>query len=204
MAKNKNLHLLHSIPNLLSLRYFHTVHQVFIEPAIIQKAKEFAIQVTATTNYADSNQLSAIKINNDHFISKIGEEAAKLVLSKYAQVNGPDYTIYHGKAKSWNDDLYVNNIGLAVKTQKRSMAQKFGLSWTFQSGPNRCDIILKKTEAWVVFVEYDDISGNVCYVYPPFRMKELTLGEPVLKKLKGFKKVVYANTLPLHKQLYKK
>jgi hypothetical protein len=121
------------------------------------------------------------------------------VFSKYVPVSGPDYTIYHGKEKSWSDDLYINKIGLAVKTQKRSMAQRFGLSWTFQSGPARCDVILRKPDAWVVFVTYDDISGNVCYVYPPFQMKELTLGEPVLEKLKGFKKVVYANTLPLRK-----
>lgn len=181
------------------MKYFHAVQQITIDESILRKAKDFAMQVTATTNYTDSNQTSTAKITNDHFISKIGEEAAKGVLSKYAQVSGPDYTIYHGKAKSWDDDLYVNNIGLAIKTQKRSMAQRFGLSWTFQSGSTRCDTILKRPDAWVVFVEYDDIRGNICYVYPPFQMKELTLGEPVLQKLRGFKKVVYANTLPLSK-----
>lgn len=181
------------------MRYFRTVQQVFIESAVIQRAKNFARQVTITTNYADANQLSATKITNDHFISKIGEEAVKQVFDKYAPVAGPDYTIYYGKAKSWSDDLYVNGVGLAVKTQMRSMAERFGLSWTFQSSPNRYDTILKKPEAWVAFVEYDDKNGNACYVYPPFQMKELTLGEPVLDKLKGIKKVVYANTLPLYK-----
>lgn len=180
------------------MQYFHTVQRVIIEPAVICKANNFAKQVTATTNYSDSNQLSVTKICNDHFISKIGEEAVKAVLGKYAPVYGPDYAIYHGKAKSWNDDLYINNIGLAVKTQKRSMAQKFGLSWTFQAGTSRCDVILKKPDAWVCFAEYDDINCNVCYVYPPFQIKVLTFGEPVLNKLKGFKKVVYAHTLPLN------
>jgi len=181
------------------MQYFQTIQQVIIEDNIIQKAKNFAAQVTATTNYADANQFSTTKISNDHFISKIGEEAVKQVLGKYATVVGPDYTIYPGKMKSWADDLYVNGTGLAVKTQSRTMAQQFGLSWTFQAGPNRCDIILKKPDAWVAFAAYDDIKGNVCYVYPPFQMKELILGEPVLQKLKGFKKVVYAKTLPLHK-----
>ena len=181
------------------MKYFHTVQQVTIDEAIISRAKAFATQVTATTNYADANQFSTAKITNDHFISKIGEEAAKMVLCNYAPVVGPDYTIYHGKAKSWADDLYVNGIGLAVKTQQRSAALRFGLSWTFQAGPARCDIIVKKPDAWVLFVEYDDTSGNLCYVYPPFQMKELILGEPVLQKLRGFKKVVYANTLPLIK-----
>ena len=181
------------------MKYFHTIQQVIIDEAIILKAKAFATQVTATTNYADANQFSAAKITSDHFISKIGEEAAKAALCSYAAVAGPDYTIYHGKAKSWADDLYVNSVGLAVKTQQRSAALRFGLSWTFQAGPARCDVILKKPEAWVVFVEYDDINGKLCYVYPPFQMKELTLGEPVLQKLRGFKKVVYASTLPLKK-----
>jgi hypothetical protein len=180
------------------MKYFNTVQQANIDQTILQRAKNFAMQVTATTNYADSNQHSKAKITDDHFISKIGEEAAKQILSKYVQVAGPDYTIYHGKAKSWDDDLYVDGVGLAVKTQKRSAAQRFGLSWTFQAGPVRSDIILKKPDAWVVFVEYNDIIGSVCYVYPPFQMKELKLGEPVLPRLKGFKKVVYANTLPLN------
>lgn len=178
------------------MQYFNTIQQVAINHLTIQRAKNFARQVAITTNYADTNQLSAIKITNDHFISKIGEEAARLVLSSYAPVTGPDYAIYHGKAKSWNDDLYINGTGLAVKTQKRSMAQKFGLSWTFQAGPTRSDIILKNPEAWVVFVEYDDFAGDICYVYPPLQMKTLTLAEPVLDKLKGFKKVVYATSLP--------
>jgi hypothetical protein len=181
------------------MKYFHAIHRVTLDEAAIEKANNFATQVTATTDYADSNQLSTTKIQNDHFISKIGEETAKHMLSKYATVVGPDYTIYHGKQKSWADDLYVNGVGLAVKTQKRTTAKQFGLSWTFQAGTARCDVILNKPDAWVVFVVYDDVVGNVCYVYPPFQMKELTLGEPVLAKLKGFKKVVYANTLPLRK-----
>ena len=181
------------------MKYFGAIHRVILDATIIKKAENFATQVTATTSYADSNQLSAIKISNDHFISKIGEEAVKHMLGKYASIVGPDYAIYQKKQKSWADDLYVNGIGLAVKTQKRTTAKQFGLSWTFQSGPARYDVILRKPDAWVVFVAYDDISGNICYVYPPFQMKELILGEPVLEKLKGFKKVVYANTLPLRK-----
>jgi len=181
------------------MKYFGAIHRVTMPATIIEKAKNFAAQVTATTDYSDANQFSDTKIQNDHFISKIGEEAVKHMLSKYATVTGPDYAIYHGKEKSWADDLYVNGIGVAVKTQKRTAAKQFGLSWTFQAGPNRCDVILNKPDAWVVFVIYDDVASNVCYVYPPFQMKELTLGEPVLQKLRGYKKVVYANTLPLGK-----
>jgi len=82
------------------MKYFHAIHRVTLDEAAFEKANNFATQVTATTDYADSNQLSTTKIQNDHFISKIGEETAKHMLSKYATVVGPDYTIYHGKQKS--------------------------------------------------------------------------------------------------------
>lgn len=179
------------------MKYYKSIQTVIIDPLIIKKALDFSTRVVSTTDYADSNQFSFEKVKNDHFISKLGEEAAKSVLCNYAEVTGPDYNIYIGKRKSWDDDLYVRNTGLAIKTQKRSTAAKFGLSWTFQCGLSRSDVILKRPEAWVVFVEYDDLVGNVCNVYPPFQMKELILGEPVLAKLKGHKKVVYAAALPL-------
>jgi hypothetical protein len=179
------------------MKYYNRIQKICLDETAIQKAQEFAKKVAATTNYSDSNQLANSKITDDHFISKVGEEAAKKMLSRFAFVEGPDYNIYEERQKSWADDLYVNNVGFAVKTQKRSAAKRYSLSWTFQSGQYRKDIILNKPEAWVVFVEYDDIVHNVCFVYPPFQIKELKFGEPKLAYLKNHKKVVYANSLPI-------
>jgi hypothetical protein len=176
--------------------FYSTIQRVIISAATISKAREFANNVVATTNYSDSNQYSLEKIKQDHFISKVGEEAARIVLAGFAVVSGPDYGIYAADRKSWDDDLYVHKTGISVKTQKKSVAAKYGLSWTFQCSVTRSDIILKKPDAWVVFVEFDDLSRNICFVYPPYQIKELTFGQPVLQKLKGHKKVVYANTLP--------
>ncbi len=179
------------------MKYFTQITPVKLPAEVFQKAKQFANEVAVTTNYSDSNQSYKQKIINDHYVSKLGEEAVKIVMSKYAKVTGPDYTIYLDKSKSWDDDLFVDGKGLAVKTQKRSAANKYGLSWTFQAGAARKDIILQKPDAWISFVEYDDVQSCFCYVYPVFQMKELKFQDPVLDRLKGHKQVVYANTLLL-------
>jgi hypothetical protein len=177
-------------------RYYTSLMKTELSAEVFTKAKLFATQVTATTNYADSNQSIINKIMDDHYISKLGEEAVKKVLSQYAVVEGPDYTLYTANNKSWDDDLFIEGEGIAVKTQKRSSAEKYGVSWTFQAGAVRKDKILERPNAWVAFVVYDDVEKHCFYVYPLMQIKELTFKEPVLAHLKAHKLVVYADTLP--------
>ena len=163
----------------------------------IRRAEVFADEVIKTVNYRDSNQTNLEKIKNDHFISKIGEEAVKKVFELFKHpVKGPDYRIYKGKNKSWEEDLFIGAEGLAVKTQKQTAAKKYGLSWTFQSSGYRNDPILKDPFAWVCFVACNDESLYYeCTVYPPFQIRELDFKDPKLKYLIGKKKVVYAEDL---------
>jgi hypothetical protein len=177
-------------------QYYTAIMKTDLAAEVFERAKAFANKVTATTNYADSNQTKKDKITDDHYISKLGEEAAKKVLSQYALVQGPDYEIYIGSNKSWDDDLFIDGEGISVKTQKRTSAQKYGLSWTFQSGAVRRDKVLDRSDAWVAFVVYDDVDKHAFYVYPLMQMKQLVFKDPVLSHLKGHKVVVYANTLP--------
>ncbi len=179
------------------MKFYTTIQTIQLPKEIAAKAWAFAKQVVGTTNYADSNQTQQQKIKLDHFISKLGEEATKLVFANYGVVTEPDYTIYEANKKSWQHDLFVNDIGLAVKTQSRSSATKYGLSWTFQAGSHRKDSILQNPTAWVVFVECDDTNPYICYVYPPYQIQELSFNEPKLAHLIAHKKVVYANTLLL-------
>lgn len=177
------------------MKFFATIQSVEVPRCLVRKATLFAREVAATTNYSDASQFSIAKIQDDHFISKLGEEAAKLVLEKYVPVQGPDYSIYNAGQKSWTADLFIaGQHGLAVKTQRRTAAQKFGLSWTFQSGPSRRDVILDDPEAWVIFVEYNDLAPYHCNVFPPAQIKELSFDEPKLSRLKAHKKVVYADS----------
>lgn len=178
------------------MRYFETIQEVRLNSLLINKAKRFAKDVTATTNYRDSRQSNTAKIEQDHFISKLGEEAVKLVFEKAGKsVKGPDYTIYKSRRKSWEADLFIEGVPLAVKTQSAEAARKYGLSWTFQAGSSRRDPILEKPEAWVCFVELTLLSA--AKVYPPYQILELKLREPRLEKLKGSKLVVYAEGLLL-------
>ena len=164
----------------------------------LRRARRFAAGVVGTVDYRDSNQTVATKIRDDHFISKLGEEAVRAVfLSLGKAVRGPDYEIYAAKGKSWDSDLYIDGVGLGVKTQKRSAALRYGLSWTFQQSGYRNDPVLRRPAAWVTFAEVDDTDPDFpVIVYPCYQIAELTFGEPKLAHLRGKKRVVYETDLP--------
>jgi hypothetical protein len=167
----------------------------------IARARAFAEAVTATVDYRDSNQTQKQKIEDDHFVSKLGEEAVRLVFEiRQCFVEGPDYTIYDGKGKSWAADLKINSLEVAVKTQRRSAANRYGLSWTFQDSPERRDPILSMPEAWVCLVAYEDLNPDFeCVVYPLRKIKQLIFEPPRLKHLTGKKKTVSMGTLQKNK-----
>ncbi len=179
------------------MRIFNLKQHVVIETELLARAQNFAKKVVDTVDYRDSNQYLREKIRLDHFISKIGEEAVRKVFEMYGcTVKGPDYRIYDGKEKSWEDDLFIDGAGLAVKTQTRSSAKKYGLSWTFQDSVVRKDNIFNRPNAWVCFVVCDDINKSYnAIVYPPFQIKELVFKPPKLAHLQGKKRVVYAKDL---------
>lgn len=179
---------------------FVKVQTVTLEQSLVSKARDFAKQVTPTIGcpgrgYQDANQVNLQKIEHDHYVSKLGEEAVRTVFQQLnRRVWGPDYQVYQAAQKSWNADLLIDGIGLAVKTQTATSAKRFGLSWTFQAGVYRKDPILNHPDAWVCFVEVNDAIYH-CRVYPPHQIKQLKFEEPKLDRLKGSKKVVYATSL---------
>jgi hypothetical protein len=184
------------------MRCFIEVVTVKVDAAAIARARQFATAVTPTVGnagqgYEDTKQRNLAKVQLDHFVSKVGEEAVKIVFEQLGKpVQGPDYQIYQGRKKSWESDLYVAGVGLAVKTQTTESARRFGLSWTFQAGDQRRDPILNQPEAWVCFVEFDP-KLQQCRVYPPYQIRELLFAEPKLDKFKGNKQVVYAQSLAI-------
>lgn len=176
---------------------FRTPQTVQLSADAVARADAFADAVTSTVNYRDSNQTELKKIRDDHFVSKLGEEAVRAVFeSRNCKVKGPDYAIYKGKKKSWAADLQINDLDVAVKTQRRSAAKRYGLSWTFQDSPERRDPILETPEAWVAFVVFEDaVPGFECIVYPLLKVKKLVFDAPLLSHLAGKKKVVYLEKL---------
>jgi len=179
---------------------FRTPQIIHLSPEAVARAQTFADAVIATTNYRDSNQTVKQKIRDDHFVSKLGEEAVKAVFeSRNCAVAGPDYSIYNGKQKSWDADLRINVLEVAVKTQRRSAAKRYGLSWTFQDSPKRHDPILSMPEAWVCLVVFEDLKpDHECVVYPLRKISQLIFEAPRLSRLIGKKQAVYLETLQKH------
>lgn len=180
---------------------FRTPQVIRLPLEAVDRARTFAEAVTDTVDYRDSNQSGRQKISDDHFVSKLGEEAVRMVFeARNCIVEGPDYSIYDKKQKSWVADLKINELDVAVKTQRRSAANRYGLSWTFQDSPKRRDPILSIAEAWVCFVVYEDLKPNVeCIVYPLRKIKQLIFEPPRLPHLAGKKKTVCMETLLKHK-----
>jgi len=180
---------------------FRTPQTVLLSAEAVARATAFANAVTATVNYRDSHQDVKQKIRDDHFVSKLGEEAVRAVFeARDCTIEGPDYTIYTGRQKSWAADLKINDLDVAVKTQRRSAAERYGLSWTFQDSPERRDPILAMPNAWVCLVVYEDSKpGYECVVYPLRKIKQLIFEAPRLSKLVGKKQAVYLETLQKHK-----
>jgi len=180
------------------MRYFTQIQTIAPTPAAIARARFFAERVMATfpQGYGDTGQHNLAKIQADHGVSKIGEACVAAVFRRCGQpVTGPDYEIYAGNQKSWDADLTVAGVPLAVKTQTQAAAQQYERSWTFQASPQRFDPILQEPAAWVCFVVWDE-KAAIAAVYPPYQIRELVFAEPKRAALQGTKRVVYAHTLP--------
>lgn len=180
---------------------FKTPQVVYLTPEAVARAAAFAEAVLDTVNYRDSNQSVKKKIHDDHFVSKLGEEAVcQVFIARDCQVKGPDYTIYASRQKSWAADLRINTLDVAVKTQRRSAANRYGLSWTFQDSPRRHDPILDMENAWICLVVYEDLEPDLmCMVYPLRKIKQLIFEAPRVSRLVGKKQAVYLETLQKHK-----
>ena len=176
---------------------FRTPQTIHLPPEAVARAQAFADAVISTVDYHDSNQTKIQKIRDDHFVSKLGEEAVRLVFqARHCIVQGPDYSIYASEQKSWEADLRVNELEVAVKTQRRSAADRYDLSWTFQDSPRRRDPILSIPEAWVCLVVFEDLKPDCeCVVYPLRKIKQLIFEAPRLSRLAGKKQAVYLDTL---------
>ncbi|RJP52588.1 MAG: hypothetical protein C4557_05935 [Anaerolineaceae bacterium] len=176
---------------------FQSPQTVHIPTDAVERARAFAVEVIGTVNYEDSRQSIQEKIRDDHFVSKLGEEAVRILFERReCRVEGPDYGVYEARRKSWAADLKVNGLEVAVKTQRRSAANRYGLSWTFQDSPERRDPILNSPDAWVCLVVYEDLKeGYKCVVYPLRKIKQLIFEAPRLSRLVGKKQAVYLETL---------
>ncbi len=164
-----------------------------------QKLKQFAENVSYTTNYIDCGQTNhKIKVYQ-HFVGKLIEIAAYACFRKnnLAPNIFPDFNIYKGENKNWDADLYIGTNKVSVKGQDVTSARQFGLSWTFQDiKKGRSDRALYNTEEVIVPGLYcnniDDKQTLHTIIFPPIKMKNAKFDNPVKHFLYGKKKVLYA------------
>lgn len=71
------------------------------------------------------------KIKEDIYVGKMGEVGVYLHLKGYG-CSKPDFAIYKGRRKSFDADLFVNQIPTHVKSQTKESANRYGNSYLFQ------------------------------------------------------------------------
>ncbi len=145
---------------------FNTPQTIHLTSNAIERASAFADAVTATVNYRDSNQSIKEKIRDDHFVSKLGEEAVRLVFEeRKCQVQGPDYNVYAGKGKSWEADLKVNGLDVAVSSQKTESALRLlralGWSWEVRGHYNEARDWLDKIHTLPGVSRYPELHAQI-------------------------------------------
>ncbi len=177
------------------LSYFRNPIEISVPKSAFDKAEKFAQEVIGTISYKDSYKATKAKIQKDFLIGTLGTHAVYSLFKIFTDnVSKPNHKVYKGKKKFWSPDLFVNNVGLSVKTQKSSSSKKYGLSWVFQHSNKRKDPVLRNPKGWICFVKFDE-GTNKFKVFPPVQVRSLKFREPKLYYLVGKKKVVYASDL---------
>ena len=119
-------------------------------------------------------------IKHQTSVGKMGELiACDWLRKKGYNCSDPDFTIYSGRNKSWDSDMYISSsdgkFKLACKTQDEESARRYGRSWIFQKGGHgygHTDPVIQKGESLSVFVSLD-LKQEKAEVMGPFRMCDM-------------------------------
>lgn len=156
----------------------------------ISKCKKFAQDVVGTNvdRYAERNQFDVDKIIDDIFVGKLAEYASyKLLLSRGKQVKEPDTQVYSARKKSFSADLTDGINHYHVKCMKKSTAERFGLSWSFQIEDK---LVAKPADTDVMILcEIDGVDVDIKTIIKATKVTGLYT-KPVLRKLWHIKRVL--------------
>lgn len=168
-----------------------------------KKSTEFANKEyeTSKKQRAKRNQTNKQRIIQQNITGKIGEFAVMFhFLDQGRDINSPDMEIYTYK-KSFDADLTLDGVGLHVKSQSKDSYDRLGKkTWTFQYGGlgsgHKDPLTYKKSMENVVFVYIDGMNTEIYGPYSWDIIKPL-LKDPVIERLKGIKKCIYVDDLPV-------
>ena len=164
----------------------------------VSKCKKFAHDVVGTNidKYRERNQTDVDKIIDDIFVGKLAEYASfKLLTSRGKNVQEPDTQIYSVRKKSFSADLTDGINQYHVKCMKKSTAERFGLSWSFQIEDK---LVTRPTDNDVLILcEIDGINVDIKTIIKAQKVTYLYV-KPVLKKLWHIKRVLMWSDVYTH------
>lgn len=171
---------------------------IYVDAARAARCRDFATRSVGTNvdQYRRRNQTDPKVIERQIFVGKLGEVAAVEWLKRRGyEPTEPDFEIYPANRKSYAADLRVVSQPIHVKSQEKSAADRFGLSWTFQyggsTGSDR-EIFCAEPKGSVIFTMVD---GHAVHIYGAPLAKTLRdrdlFRDPALPRLRGIKTVVY-------------
>lgn len=169
-----------------------------LSPYYIRKCERFALACAETNRerYRSRGQASIDKIVSDILVGKLGECAVYIhKKSLGVKCSKPDFTIFHGRGKSYAADLRVGEKLLHVKTQSKRSADLYSISWILQCKDNDQDKLFRhRTEndiAILCVMKSDAAVTILTEVSINFLFDNGLIEDPKLKWFIGTKKAVY-------------
>ena len=155
---------------------------------------------TVKKTRAQRGQTNPVRIKHQTAVGKMGELCACDHLRKLGfEVTDPDFTIYSGRKKSWESDMFLilptGKFKVACKAQDEASAKRYGRSWIFQKGGmgyGHTDPVIQSGESLSVFVSVN-LEAKMAEVRGPFRMCHLRplFKPPRLENLRFSKVALY-------------
>jgi hypothetical protein len=171
---------------------------VYVDAAPAARCRDFATRSVGTNvdQYKRRNQTDPRVIERQIFVGKLGEFAAVEWLKRRGyEPTEADFEIYPANRKSYAADLRIVSTPIHVKSQEKSAANRFGLSWTFQyggsTGSDR-EIFCAEPKGSVILTMVDGCAVHIYGAPLAKTLRERDLfRDPLLPRLRGIKTVVY-------------
>jgi hypothetical protein len=131
------------------------------------------------------NQDDLIKVRNDIYIGKCAEYSVYNAFS-FIDISEPDTNIYNSYEKSYDCDLYAENLEIHVKAHRPT---KFPVSWLFQ--PNEKVVYQPNKNELLALCDLErPAGGGALYLMTAEYAVDL-YKDPLSPKLAGKKKCIY-------------
>jgi hypothetical protein len=164
---------------------------VNIKKRTFNKCERFAVKrVTGSSDlYAYRGEPRKEKLVNDILVGALGEWAVEAHLASMGyECTEPDMKIYKTRGKSFDADLYVDDIEIHVKSQGMVSVKRYGNSWLLQ----RNDKIVSEPKENQLFAFTNvDVENRIVDILGYCWAKDMVYGECKVWAYKKTKVAIY-------------